>query len=340
MEIICVNDGSPDGCDLILDSYAKKDSRIIVINKKNGGVSSARNAAIEYIQQRWSFCPPSYQEFITFVDPDDYLDIDTFKSCISKFSDEVDVICYGLEKIFDYDVDDDGESCIRSNSIGLEGVCEISNDVIKYTNHFLGAKIYKSNIIICNKIRFPNGIMFEDAYFTAVCLFNCRFICFENNNYYKYLIRRDSTCGKARSKNPNVAIHLMLAHKMLLNYMIANNIFGKFCNFFRYKFYKDFEFVLISSPIEERGKIYNLASSIMEKASYLDESPLDKRLRELLKSHDYAEYTQYSLFRLIKKKHRLSYDKYYIFWIPIYKISYSEHAELLSILGIFKIHLK
>lgn len=78
----------------------------------------------------------------------------------------------------------------------------------------------------------------------------------------------------------------------------------------------------------------------MEKASYLDESPLDKRLRELLKSHDYAEYTQYSLFRLIKKKHRLSYDKYYIFWIPIYKISYSEHAELLSILGIFKIHLK
>jgi len=62
-ELILVDDGSPDGCPALCDEYAVKDSRIRVIHKSNGGVSSARNAGLEVAQG----------EYITFVDSDDYI---------------------------------------------------------------------------------------------------------------------------------------------------------------------------------------------------------------------------------------------------------------------------
>ena len=63
VEFICVNDGSTDGSLAILNDYAKKDQRIIVVDKPNGGVSSARNKGLELACGRW----------IMFLDPDDYL---------------------------------------------------------------------------------------------------------------------------------------------------------------------------------------------------------------------------------------------------------------------------
>ena len=63
-ELILVNDGSPDNCPAICDEYAAKDMRIKLINKENGGLSSARNAGLAVAQG----------EYTIFVDPDDYID--------------------------------------------------------------------------------------------------------------------------------------------------------------------------------------------------------------------------------------------------------------------------
>ena len=64
LEIILVDDGSPDGCPALCDRWAKKDSRIKVVHKKNGGLSSARNAGLAVARG----------EYIGFVDSDDYVD--------------------------------------------------------------------------------------------------------------------------------------------------------------------------------------------------------------------------------------------------------------------------
>ena len=63
LEVILVDDGSPDNCSIICDEYAKLDPRIHVIHKENGGVSSARNAALDAARG----------DYVTFVDSDDYL---------------------------------------------------------------------------------------------------------------------------------------------------------------------------------------------------------------------------------------------------------------------------
>ena len=65
-EVIIVNDGSPDNSQKIIDEYKKKDKRIIVLEKENGGLSSARNYGIEHANGK----------YISFVDADDYIEKD------------------------------------------------------------------------------------------------------------------------------------------------------------------------------------------------------------------------------------------------------------------------
>ena len=77
LEIILVDDGSPDNCPKICDEYAKRDNRIKVIHKENGGLSSARNAGIEI----------ATGDFSAFVDSDDWIDSDMYESLV-KLSDE------------------------------------------------------------------------------------------------------------------------------------------------------------------------------------------------------------------------------------------------------------
>ena len=72
-ECICVDDGSPDACGAILDEYAAKDARFVVIHKENGGTSTARNAGLDAARG----------EYIGFVDPDDWIEPDTYEAALS-----------------------------------------------------------------------------------------------------------------------------------------------------------------------------------------------------------------------------------------------------------------
>lgn len=75
LEIILVDDGSPDNCGAICDNYAQEDGRVLVIHKKNGGLSSARNAGLEIAKG----------ELIVFIDSDDWIDA----NYIEKLYDDI-----------------------------------------------------------------------------------------------------------------------------------------------------------------------------------------------------------------------------------------------------------
>ncbi|MCQ2479842.1 MAG: glycosyltransferase [Clostridia bacterium] len=78
LEIICVNDGSPDGSEEIVKSYAEKDSRMVLINQKNQGLSGARNTGIN----------AATGEYIMFLDSDDWIDTDTCKTAVEQMEKE------------------------------------------------------------------------------------------------------------------------------------------------------------------------------------------------------------------------------------------------------------
>lgn len=74
LEVILVDDGSPDGCPAICDEYKEKDERVKVIHKSNGGLSDARNAGLDAMTG----------EYVTFVDSDDWLEFDVIQTLVNE----------------------------------------------------------------------------------------------------------------------------------------------------------------------------------------------------------------------------------------------------------------
>lgn len=86
-ECICIDDGSTDNSGSILDEYAKKDNRFIILHQKNAGVSAARNAGLEAAQGEW----------IVFVDSDDYIDKKTYETAFqTAIEDNADIVFFGI----------------------------------------------------------------------------------------------------------------------------------------------------------------------------------------------------------------------------------------------------
>lgn len=88
IEIICVNDGSTDNSLNILEEYALRDKRIKIINKKNGGLASARNEGLKYISG--TLCH--------FLDSDDYIEPNLYENAINIFQNfNIDYLCFSSE---------------------------------------------------------------------------------------------------------------------------------------------------------------------------------------------------------------------------------------------------
>lgn len=92
LEIILVDDGSPDNCPSICDRYAEIDNRIVVIHKENGGLSSARNAGLDYEFKG---------DYISFIDSDDWIEEDTYELCAQLLQRyEASAVQFGIHLIY------------------------------------------------------------------------------------------------------------------------------------------------------------------------------------------------------------------------------------------------
>lgn len=182
-ELILVDDGSPDNCGKICDEYAKKDSRIVVIHKENGGLSDARNKGIE-----WAF-ENSKSEWITFIDSDDWVHRDYLKMLLGsavELGSNVSACAYIETEKYLEDKSDD----VIAKQIDTEEfyVTRNVNAVISC------AKLYKKDLFI--HIRFPFGKIHEDEFTTYKVLFQCKNIAYVSNPLYYYFQRSDSIMGR------------------------------------------------------------------------------------------------------------------------------------------------
>lgn len=179
LEVILVDDGSPDNCGKICDEYAEKDSRVKVIHKKNGGQADARNFGIE----------AASGEFIGFVDSDDYIEPYMYQEMIDYMQqNSLDIVCGDTKQIKGKKIKfkpRHKENLIWNNN---EAICENLSGSL---DNAVTNKIYKRKVI--GDIRFPKGRVYEDVATIYKFIYNADRVGYLAKGYYYYIKRKGST---------------------------------------------------------------------------------------------------------------------------------------------------
>lgn len=222
LELILVNDGSEDNSAEICDDYVKRDKRIIVIHKENGGVSSARNAGIDVAKG----------QFIGFVDPDDYLEMDALEYLYNMaINNKADIVCYRMKtyknmKLPSYESEKECIKCYYGK--------EIINQQLKYGEflHSTCNKLYSNKFFYNLDNRFYSQIRYaEDALFNYKIMLNANVLVSSNLRKYNYLINESGVVSNISLKRLDVFDAQIEIYNLLKNdYKNAHIILNEYVN--------------------------------------------------------------------------------------------------------------
>ncbi len=202
IEIILVDDGSPDNCGTMCDEYALRDSRVKVIHQENQGVSVARNAGIKAAKAEW----------ITFVDPDDWVE-PTYVSTLydaQKQNRNIDIF------LFDYIQEFDGRTNVKylkkgSGVLGDEWIhnlriaqfnfLTVNGKPHGYEAKDLWNKMYRASLLKDNDLWFdPKARKGQDVIFNAECLQLTDKYFYINEALYHYRYHQESVTNRFNEK--------------------------------------------------------------------------------------------------------------------------------------------
>ena len=161
-EVLLVDDGSKDGSGALCDAYAAKDSRVRVLHKENGGVSSARNLALEQAQGDW----------ICFIDSDDRLAQGGLQALADGISDQVDLVMADyIEATLPFDISEPvpGETRVLSRNEAMVSMFNLPDTRFE---GYVFAKLFRRDLIVKAHLRFNPAIAIKED-----TLFVVHFLC-------------------------------------------------------------------------------------------------------------------------------------------------------------------
>lgn len=230
LEILLIDDGSSDKSGIICEQYQKKDSRIKVFHKINGGLSDARNYGLLYASG----------EYILFVDSDDWIELDSVKK-LMEYAQKVnaDIVCYGINDYVNKNIEAKrgvAECQVISGKEALYLLVEKGDDIgIVAWN-----KLYKRNLF--ENVQFEKGRINEDVFFTPKVINFAKKVGMINYYGYNYVMNRSgSICNKLLSEKNMDAIDAFLSDSIFFEekdkylsdvYKLkaVNMMFNLYCN--------------------------------------------------------------------------------------------------------------
>lgn len=192
MEVILVDDGSPDNCPAICDALAAKDSRITVIHKVNGGLSDARNKGLDIARG----------EYLTFVDSDDWLLPDTYKPLMEWLAshEDCDMLEFSLKHIGGNRV----EPLLRDATFATAR--QYWEGTMAWNHAYACNKIYKRWLF--EGVRFPFGKAFEDIFTLPLLLAKSPRVATTRHGAYCYRWNENSVSTAASTAAEGLKQHL------------------------------------------------------------------------------------------------------------------------------------
>ncbi|WP_105303430.1 glycosyltransferase family 2 protein [Anaerolactibacter massiliensis] len=219
IEIILVDDESPDNCPRLCDEYAVAHENIKVLHKKNGGLGYARNSGLEI----------ATGDFVEFLDSDDYIENDTIERALHKIvNDNADVCCFSCKKL-----DVNGNITVESVSFPPMLRGEKVKDIL-FPIYFGGSQrnggkekyrlgsscmaIYRRSFLIDNNIRFESerDVLSEDVLFNISVCQKASCITFLNENFYVYRENLSSLTHSYRPDRFDKACNLFEREKQII----------------------------------------------------------------------------------------------------------------------------
>lgn len=289
LEIILVNDGSTDNSGILCNQLAREDKRIKVIHKKNGGLSSARNAGLDI----------ALGNYILFIDSDDFVDKDTIKTLLYGFDKNIGIVsapCFYSYKNGETNIYNEVWNIKKERIINYDDFCL---STLKQTScHSACCKLYKKELL--TNIRFREGKKNEDTLF----MFDLSSIMSEMkqnmlevpNKFYYYRVNENSI---TRNTSQRVEIDIIENLLDLMKEKTERNIFKTL----KYLFYRE-TMNLCSSLITDKYLKQNIDPIHLEKA---------EKIFNDIKALDMIKYTSLKTFIkfYLMRKHKSIYVIYY-----------------------------
>ncbi|MDR3348933.1 MAG: glycosyltransferase [Acidaminococcales bacterium] len=179
LEIILVDDGSPDDCGRICDEYARQDKRVRAIHQQNRGLSAARNFGLDAARG----------DYVVFVDSDDHVDADMCRNMLAAAKAEnADIVVANFYKETERGL----EKCEFPPPSGPDSLIAARRAILMdKTPSYVWNKMYKASLFI--NVRFVPGLYFEDMAIMPDLFFLAEKIAFVPDAYYHYnCLKRDS----------------------------------------------------------------------------------------------------------------------------------------------------
>lgn len=304
IEIIIVNDGTEDNSMHIVEEYLQ-DKRIKIINKKNGGLSSARNKGLEY----------AIGDYILFVDSDDWLELNMIENLIINIQDE-DII------IFKYYYFDHQKNLIIKNN--LKTYYELPEKIkgTEFLYHELPyscwSKLYKKDFLKKNNFKFLE-ILYEDTFWNLETLCLASNVKFLDKFYYYYRINRENSIMQITKeiKNKNYIDEHFIAYQRKSYIEIYKNI-EKFIKNNKKNFdNKKILYLLLEKNYwykKSGEKIINIKEIIylmknISDFSIQEKEIFNKKLKNLLKNKQIKEIIGLNLFDKFLWKNKILNNK-------------------------------
>lgn len=189
IEIIIVNDGSTDNSLEVIEEYAHRDKRIVIINKENEGISKTRNRGLDICKG----------EYIQFIDSDDYIDNNMIENMYNvATNNELDIVMCGYKRITDNKQYNNLPEIKIDNIIDKKGILGyLTNSYENKLLWFVWRNMYKNELLKLNNIRFKEDLRFgEDSIFNLECFLEAQRIMAVDKCFYNYRYTPDSLTSR------------------------------------------------------------------------------------------------------------------------------------------------
>lgn len=258
LEIILVDDGSPDSCPQKCDEWKQRDSRIKVLHKQNGGLSSARNEGLNIMSG----------EYVFFIDSDDFIQQNALELLYNEMQKkEADIV---VSALFSFD---NRDTVYKTNNVTfLSGTNELFF-LQKISNHACG-KLYKSELF--DNIRYPLNRNYEDIATTYMLFSKAKCVAYTDAGLYFYRIHNESITGTLTVKNLSdlryayESVKGNITHEPIYNFYLLTIIYTLYSRWVRASYD-------IKQILKWRGYIreeFNEISYSIKWCDYITKSPM------------------------------------------------------------------